>query len=576
MRMHVTRGRGARLAALAALLAVVAGALSTPAAPAGTAPQALVAGSEPPVQPNVVVVLTDDMREDDLAYAPYIRRFFTSGIHFRNSFSNNPMCCPARASILTGQQSHNHHVVDVDPPWGFGAFDDSVTVATAIKAAGYQTGYVGKYLNGYGKQRSKVTHQDSSRYVPAGWDRWRGALDDNSVGVPGGTYKYFDTTLNEDGRVTRHAGVYSTNLIFDQSRALVGEFAQRDDPFFLYVNPVAPHFGGPRESDDPKLLAQFTPGQAGLGEGTLRQGHHQVAGVPRFGVSPERDVSDKTWPTRSLPDLDLRRHRAVRELARQRAESIFVVDREFRRLIETLRETGELASTVVVFSSDNGHFLGEHRKMTGKLLPYEPSFRVPMLVRSPGSRAEGQSGDRYAPVTSVDLGATLLDITGSRTLFPKSVDGASFWSLVHGGDRAYDRPAYYEAVVGAMNANRPGLSGFGVRTSQWKFVLYNNGKRELYDLVRDPHELTNLVLAGRRRPAVLADLTRITGEAQALRRQGLPDPASEEVPAYRRPGPTRPCQAARQGVVVLPMNLGLLQGPLVIATTTPRDPRGAP
>ena len=229
-------------------------------------------------------------------------------------------------------------------------------------------------------------------------------------------------------------------------------------------------------------------------------------GVPRFGVSPERDVSDKTWPTRSLPDLDLRRHRAVRELARQRAEAVYVVDREFRKLIETLRDTGELANTVVVFSSDNGHFLGEHRKLTGKLLPYEPSFRVPMLVRSPG----GESGDRYAPVTSVDLGATLLDITGSRALFPKSVDGASFWPLVHGGDRAYDRPAYYEAVVGAMNANRPGLSGFGVRTSRWKLVLYNNGKRELYDLVRDPHELTNLVVAGRRRPAVLADLTRIT------------------------------------------------------------------
>ncbi len=534
MRMHVTRGRGARLAALAALLAVVAGALTTPAAPAGTTPQARVVGSAPPVRPNVVVVLTDDMREDDLAYAPYIRRFFKSGIHFRNSFANNPMCCPARASILTGQQSHNHHVVDVDPPWGFGAFDDSVTVATAIKAAGYQTGYVGKYLNGYGKQRSKVTHQDSSRYVPAGWDRWRGALDDNSVGVPGGTYKYFDTTLNEDGRVTRHAGVYSTNLIFDQSRALVSEFAQQDDPFFLYVNPVAPHFGGPREPDDPKILAQFTPARPAWVKGRFDKVITKSPGVPRFGVSPERDVSDKTWPTRSLPDLDLRRHRAVRELARQRAESIYVVDREFRRMIETLRDTGELANTVVVFSSDNGHFLGEHRKMTGKLLPYEPSFRVPMLVRSPG----GESGDRYAPVTSVDLGATLLDITGSRTLFPKSVDGASFWSLVHGGDRAYDRPAYYEAVVGAMNANRPGLSGFGVRTSQWKFVLYNNGKRELYDLVRDPHELTNLVARGTATAGRPGRSHAHHGEAQALRRQGLPRPCSRRSTGAPPPRPS--------------------------------------
>ena len=164
-------------------------------------------------------------------------------------------------------------------------------------------------------------------------------------------------------------------------------------------------------------------------------------------------------------------------------------------------------------------------------------------------------------MTSVDLGATLLDITGSRTLFPKSVDGASFWSLVHGGDRAYDRPAYYEAVVGAMNANRPGLSGFGVRTSQWKFVLYNNGKRELYDLVRDPHELTNLVLAGRRRPAVLADLTRITEKLKRCDGKACRTLLPKK---YRRTAAQAQRDLAKQlgqGLVVLPMNLGLLQGP---------------
>jgi N-acetylglucosamine-6-sulfatase len=471
-----------------------------------TGARALQGLDEPVAQPNLVVVLADDMREDDLAYMPYVRRFFSKGLHFRNSFSNNPMCCPARASILTGRYSHNHHVVTVDPPWGFGAFDDSVTVATALKAAGYQTGYAGKYLNGYGVQRSKVTGHDSSRYVPPGWDRWRASLDDNSAGVPGGTYKYFDTTLNVDGRIVRNQGRYSTNLIFDHSRALVDAFHQKEQPFFLYVNPVAPHFGGPREPDDPKVLAHFTPARPAWVKGRFDRMLRKSPGVPRFGVSPERDVSDKTWPTRSLPDLDLRRHRAVRELARQRAEALYVVDREFRRLVRTLAATGELADTVVVFSSDNGHFLGEHRKLTGKLLPYEPSFRVPMLVRAPG----GARGDRVGPVGSVDLGVTLLDLAGATEQLPLKVDGRSFAPLVYGDDRPWDTPAYYEAVVGAMNADRPGLSGFGLRTSRWKFVLYDNGKRELYDLVRDPHELSNLVLTGRRRPDVLADLTRIT------------------------------------------------------------------
>lgn len=190
----------------------------------------------------MVLFLTDDMREDDLAYAPYIRKFFATGVHFRNSYSTNPMCCPARASILTGRYSHNHKVVTVEPPWGFGSFDDRATIATAMKAVGYRTGYVGKYLNGYGEQRSKVTHRDSTHYVPAGWDEWHASLDDNSAGVPGGTYSYFDTTLSDNGRVIRNKGKYSTNLIGGIARKLAEQF-RGDKPFFLYVNTVAPHYG---------------------------------------------------------------------------------------------------------------------------------------------------------------------------------------------------------------------------------------------------------------------------------------------------------------------------------------------
>jgi len=473
---------------------------------------ALSVTTEPPDRPNIVLFVTDDMREDDLAYAPYIRRFFAQGLHFRNSFSNNPMCCPARASILTGRYSHNHHVLDVKPPWGFGSFDDRYTVATALQGAGYQTALVGKYLNLYGQQRSLVTGKDSGHYVPAGWTQWFGTLDDNHFGVPGGTYHYFDTTWNANGHIRRNKGVYSTDLIVGQSRRLVTKFAAAPDPFFLYVATVAPHFGGPRERDDPPLLKQFTPARPGWVKGRFDSMLPKSPGVPSFTRSPEADVRDKTWPIRSLPDVGPAAQAAVRELARQRAESIYVVDRQFRKLIATLRSTGELEDTVVIFTSDNGHFLGEHRKLTGKLLPYEPSFRVPMLVRAPG----GQTGGRIAPVTTVDLGVTLLDLGKAEGRLPYPVDGRSFVPQIYGGDAPYDVPVFYEAVVPAMNADRHGISGIGVRTSRWKFVLYNNGRRELYDLVKDPHELTNLVWTGGA-PKVVADLTKVVTQLRRCR-----------------------------------------------------------
>lgn len=494
---------GALVSGMSAVALLAAGAGSgTPAVIAPASATGSVASADD--RPNIVLFLTDDLREDDLAYAPYIRRFFDQGLHFRNSFSNNPMCCPARASILTGRYSHNHHVLDVKPPWGFGSFDDRYTVATALQGAGYQTALVGKYMNLYGEQRSKVTGRDSGHYVPAGWSQWFGTLDDNHFGVPGGTYHYFDTTWNANGTIERNRGSYSTDLIVDRSRAVVSQFAKSPDPFFLYVSTVAPHFGGPREPDDPALLGHFTPARPDWVKGRFDAMLPKAPGVPSFTRSPEADVRDKTWPVRSLPDVGPAAQAAVRELARQRAETIYVLDRQFEKLIERLRDTGELDNTVVIFSSDNGHFLGEHRKLTGKLLPYEPSFRVPMLVRAPG----GQTGGRVFPVTSVDLGVTLLDLGDAQDRLPYPTDGRSFVPEIYGPDAAYAIPVLYEAVVPAMNADKHGLSGIGVRTSRWKFVLYNNGRRELYDLVRDPHELTNLVWTNGA-PRVVAALTRV-------------------------------------------------------------------
>ena len=157
-------------------------------------------------RPNIVVVMMDDMRADELQYAPNVNSLITArGLTFANSFSPYPLCCPARASFLTGQYAHNHGVLATEAPWGFGSFDDSATLAGNLQAAGYNTAMVGKYLNGYGWMPSKVTGGPSRRYKPPGWTDWMASLDTNALELPtlgkGGTYNYLRFKQNINGRV---------------------------------------------------------------------------------------------------------------------------------------------------------------------------------------------------------------------------------------------------------------------------------------------------------------------------------------------------------------------------------------
>ncbi len=128
--------------------------------------------------PNILVVTMDDMRWDELRYVPNVRKYVASrGLRFTNSFAPNPLCCPSRASFLTGQYSHNHRVYTHEAPYGFGVFDDHLTVGTALNEAGYHTALVGKYLNGYGQQPSRVTGGRSATYVPDGWTDWKVSIE---------------------------------------------------------------------------------------------------------------------------------------------------------------------------------------------------------------------------------------------------------------------------------------------------------------------------------------------------------------------------------------------------------------
>lgn len=456
-------------------------------------------------RPNVIVVMMDDMRADELRYMPSTRRFIARrGLNFRNSFSPYPLCCPARASFLLGTSAHNHRVLYHEAPYGFGSLRDDVTVASRMRKVGYQTAMVGKYLNRYGIQRSRVTKRSSVRYVPNGWKDWMVGLDDG-WGGSGGTYSYDNFTQNVNGRVRHHRGIYSSRLIADQVRGLIGRYHRKVNPFFIWINPVAPHFGGPREPDDPKPVktrrgetVRFkTPARPRWVRGRFDRVIRQAHGVRANGGPAEKAIGDKPANIRRWPEMRKPEKRAALELQRQRAESLFAWDREFGRIVRKLKRTGEYDDTILMFTSDNGYFVGEHRIRQGKIRPHEPALKVPFLVAGPGIR----KGSRYHPITTYDITATVLDI-GRAARLPR-MDGASRLPIMTGPDRNWTRPVVVEGLLTNLRRKGVGIpSGLtisGLRTARYKLIRYSTGEGELYDLFADPNELTNLWKAPRYR-----------------------------------------------------------------------------
>jgi arylsulfatase A-like enzyme len=517
-----------------ALLASGAGCVNHPApkvggGPAGrnsAAPTQLVPkGSAAPAngsRPNIVTIVTDDMRTDDLRWMPNVRELVEDrGLDFSNSFSSNPLCAPARSSLLTGQYSHNTGVVSVEPPRDYEAFDDRATIATAMNRAGYNTLFLGKYLNGYGNGRSRVTKENSFRYVPPGWTEWYGAGQrPRNSRLTGGTYQYYHVLLNHNGRIEdRWKGTYQTVAEGRIARRLVTTYHRSPKPFFLYFAPIAPHMGAPREKDDPAAThwpfstatEQFkTPARPQRVRGMFDSRITRASGLPADGSESQPDMSGLPRPMRWLPRIDATEKAAMLSLTRQRAESLFVLDQQIGRLVATLKKTGEYDDTVLMFTSDNGYFLGEHRMRQGKIWTHEPSLRVPFVVSGPGI----PHGTRFDPISTEDIPATILDLGGASP--PRPADGSSVVPSF-ARDRGWRQPVLVENQVEGpeLNAARDRsptgyagtLTGTGLRTARWKYVRYIDGDAELYDLVQDPNELHNVY--GRKKYAgVQAQLAR--------------------------------------------------------------------
>ena len=480
-------------------------------APVDAAPDK--AAARPATRPNVLLVMTDDMRHDDLRWMPNVQSFVRDrGTDFRNSFAPTPLCCPNRASYLTGKLPHNHHVWWHEAPWGYGSFDDRRTLATALQGAGYRTGYIGKYLNQYGIARPFADRSAApSTYVPHGWTDWRGTPDATPYGPAdpreGSTYDFWDTTVNNNGVLEGNPGEYNSTVLVDETIEVLDRFSAQQRPWYIQLNSLAPHHGAPVEADDPYLETAARPEWV---RGKFDDVITRAPGIPANG-KPEADTSDKAFVTRRLGRTGPAARAAVLKVARQRAESLFVLDKELGRLFKRLRATGELDNTIVAFTSDNGYMLGEHRWVHGKVIGFEASYRVPLVIAGPGIPAGAK---HYGPISSVDLTASMLQWTGARL---RGVDGTGIVGElgrgVSGG--AWSRAVGYESYFpGIPNPHtRKGFrqgprTGAGIRTAQWFYVRYSNGDAELFDLAKDPLELTS-VHADPSYAAVRRDLDRV-------------------------------------------------------------------
>ena len=434
---------------LDAAVAVAAIALAAAALTAGDLAAAPVYG-DPRPHPNVILIVTDDQRSDTLWAMPTVQRALVRrGVRFSNAFVVNPLCCPSRASILTGKYSHSTGVYGNKPPrGGFSAFRDRSTVATWMNAQGYETAYVGKYLNG-----------SPRRYVPPGWDRWVSFATEPA---------FYDYALNVDGALRTHprrSRAYSTDGFAEEALEFIRRARRR--PFFLVFAPYAPHYP-----------ATPAPRNAGA---------FRALSSSRPRSYDERDVSDKPAWLRAQPPLGARQRAALDTFRRRQYASLLAVDASLHAILKTLRRGHRLSDTVIILTSDNGLLWGEHRIPRAKWAAYEESIRVPLVVRYDGLVAKPRVDSHL--VANIDLAPTIAELGGTRAA---DAEGRSLVSLMRSSTAGWRSSLLIEHLSsGPARLVKPIPTYCSVRTINSKYVAYSTHEEELYDLERDPYELEN-------------------------------------------------------------------------------------
>jgi N-acetylglucosamine-6-sulfatase len=414
-------------------------------------------------RPNVVVIMTDDQTVESLRVMANVQRFLVApGTTFVNSLVNFPLCCPSRATFLTGQYSHNHRVVGNNFTNGLARLDQSNTLPVWLSQAGYDTIFVGKYLNEYGKLEPRA--------IPPGWNEW----------YAGVRLAYFNHSMNRNGKLVYYGSSlasYQSDVYTSTAVDAIRRHARSSKPFFLWLSYFAPHQGGPPEPGDPPGLRSAVPAP---------RHYHAFAGepLPRTPSFDEEDVSDKPQAVRARPRFSEGAIATLETSYRRTLESLLAVDEGVAEVVAELRAAGVLKRTLIMFTSDNGLLQGQHRFLNAKEQVYEQSIRVPLVMRGPGVP---RGAHLEQPVVNADLAPTIVDVADADA--SRMPDGRSLLPLLADVGLQWGRDILLERGPGA---NAVGARIYtAIRTPRFLYTQYASGERELYDLVTDPDELLN-------------------------------------------------------------------------------------
>jgi arylsulfatase A-like enzyme len=462
--------------------------------------------------PNILFIMTDDQAQkalgiygNEILKTPNMDRVGNEGMRFDEAFVTNSVCAPSRASYLTGLYSHTHGVTSngEEPGWyeQMGLRPDQVTYPMLLREAGYHTAVVGKW------------HIKS---MPTGFDHWA---------ILRGQGSYFDPQFIVNGAPVQFRG-HTDDVIGDQALAYLRQRPE-EQPFCLCFQFKAPH--GPWEPDprfyeafkdvEIPLPVSFEDGPPDGAPLALSKTTMTIAGMGDFYHKAERRPPQVD---KDLPPAE-RTRANLQAMVRNYYRVLLGVDENVGRVLDFLDDNGLADNTIVVFTSDNGFFLGEFG-FYDKRLMYEPSIRVPMLLRWPGHIRAGQV-DVAHMVLNIDVAPTLLDLAGAAV--PEWMHGRSWKPLLEGKDARWREDFLYEwfeyPAVHCARKHR------GVRTTRWKLIHFWEQPDEwaLYDLQEDPDELVNLI----DQPGHARRIVELKARLQALRAEtGDVDPPGQVAP----------------------------------------------
>jgi N-acetylglucosamine-6-sulfatase len=508
-----------------------------------TAAQARTAAAAKDGRPNILVVMTDDQALTDVAKMPNVRRLLAAqGTTFADAVDSFPLCCPSRATFITGQNAHNHGVAGNFYPYGwYGMKHRENVLPVWLQRAGYTTALVGKWLNGYGAR-------DAHGEVPAGFDIWRGLLDVSA-------YDYYNFVMNRNGTLKSWGdSVFARKLVefanievtpdpggldgvlgklhsvfgpapyhywgaqrpADYSPDVTGKITEdlvrgqrtSKKPFFIWWAPAAPH------REDVAVTLMGRPGRDPRPAPRYERRSASFT-LPITASFNEADFSDKPSNMQThAPSLTPAQIHQLQLDYEGRIGSLLAVDDHVKQLVKVLTATHQMKNTYIVFVSDNGWLQGQHRIPGDKFLPYEESLRVPFILRGPGVPA-GRTV--HGQVSNVDFAPTLLDVARARA--GRIQDGTSLIPTARNPRNRPDTAIEIEAPAPLFEGNIP-QNGWdrpykGVRTDRYTYVVYKEtGEQELYDRRVDPAELRNVAAD----PAYAGIKARLAAELVKLNR----------------------------------------------------------